>query len=237
MMKYFAFVLFALLTAFFDVRADRRSYVWTYEYLINEPGSAEIEYYYTLSAPKMKELKGGSFLEQKVELEVGMTKHFDFSIYQKFKSDAVNKSIFYGGFDLRARFKIGEKNQFPLDPLIYLEYGNNASLTNHKLEFKLILAKDFGPFNFAVNPIFEMEEENSWEGELGYAIGFCYRPFKLWYFGVESKGNKNEQYLGLVFSHGKDDLWINISPTFLVSKNLGNTKEFIIRAIVGIGIK
>ncbi|QLH53328.1 MAG: hypothetical protein CH6_1193 [Candidatus Kapaibacterium sp.] len=215
--------------------SDMRSYVWTYEYMIMEPGRAEIEHYLTVSSQNLKSIKGQSSIEHKLEVEVGMTKHFDFSIYQKFVQ-LPEKSFQYTGFDLRARFLIGEKNQFLLDPLIYVEYGSNATFSAHKLETKLILAKDIGRFNFVFNPILEIEYEDETEFVFEYAFATRYEFSKLFRAGVEFKGDKDVHYIGFVFSHGKENLWIAAAPTFMFSKNLNSKPEFQFRMILGLGL-
>ncbi|MGB9852921.1 MAG: hypothetical protein ACPLPX_08690 [Candidatus Kapaibacteriota bacterium] len=228
-------VFFMLLLIPICAFSDKRSYVWTYEYLIMEPGKAEIEHYLTLSAPKFNEIKGKASVEHKLEVEVGMTKHFDFSIYQKFVQQP-EQNLQYTGFDLRARFLIGEKNQFPLDPLIYIEYGSDATLSSHKFETKLILAKDIGRLNIAFNPIIEIEYEDEAEFAFEYAFGTRYLISELFGAGLELKGDKKAHYIGIVLSHGKENLWVAASPTFMFSKNLNNKPEFLFRMILGLGL-
>lgn len=216
--------------------ADMRSYVWTYEYLITDVGRAEIEHYFTIKAPKLKDIKGEASIEHKLEIEVGMTNHFDFSIYQNF-SQSPGKNFAYTGFDLRARFLIGQKNQFPLDPLIYLEYGNNADFSASKFEGKLVLAKDIGRLNIAINPIFEFkQEESEWEFVLSYAIGVRYEFSRLLRLGFELKGDKDAHYVGIVVSHGQENLWIAAGPMFMFSNNPKGKSEFIFRSIIGLGL-
>jgi len=234
MKKLFCFVLFCLMFAY-GAKADMRSYVWTYEYMIMEPGKAEVEHYMTISVPKLGEIKGKATIEHKLEVEIGMTNHFDFSIYQNFKQSSEG-NLYYSGFDLRSRFLIGEKNQFFLDPLIYLEYGSNFTLSKHKFEGKLILAKDIGRFNFAINPIFELEVEDETEFTYAYAVGFRYEFSKLFRLGMEFKGDKDAHYAGLVVSHGQEHLWVAASPTLMFSKNTAGKPELLFRMILGIGI-
>ena len=58
---------------------------------------------------------------------------------------------------LRMRFRLGEKGHWPLDPLIYLEYKDNAAFDHSALETKLILARDFEKLNVSLNPVLEFE--------------------------------------------------------------------------------
>jgi len=234
MKKLICFVLLIGMSVYFS-KADMRSYVWTYEYMIMDPGKAEVEHYMTVFVPKIKDYKGKSWFEHKLELEVGMSPHFDFSIYQNFLQKPEGNLV-YTGFDFRARFLIGQKNQFILDPLIYLEYGSNFNLSEHKFEGKLILAKDIGRFNFALNPIFEIEYEDEMELSWGYALGFRYEFSPLFRLGIEFKGDKDAHYTGLVISHGKENLWVAVSPTILISKNPKFKPELLFRMLIGLGI-
>lgn len=69
----------------------------------------------------MKQLKGNTTSEHQIELEVGMTDHFDFSIYQIFSQKPAGQ-LKHDGFKLRTRYRFGEKGKYILDPLIYPEY-------------------------------------------------------------------------------------------------------------------
>lgn len=237
MKKYFIILsIICCITITPKAFTDMRSYVWTYEYLIMDTGRAEIEHYFTVQAAKLKDIKGQASIGHRLELEVGMTNHFDFAIYQNF-SQSPGKNFAYTGFDLRARFLIGEKGQFPLDPLIYIEYGNNSDFSASKFEGKLVLAKDIGRLNIAINPILEFEQEgNEWAFVPSYAVGVRYEFSRLFRLGFEFKGDKDAHYVGAVFSHGKENLWIAAGPMFMFSNNPKGKGEFIFRSIIGLGL-
>jgi len=85
-------------------KADKRSYVWTYEYQTEEKGKAELEYYLTFSSTDFDNLKDTLSTEHQVEIEVGMTDKFDIGLYQVFKQD-VNGQVLYKGFKLRGNIR------------------------------------------------------------------------------------------------------------------------------------
>ncbi len=114
------------------IRGDNRSYVWTYEYKIMERGKAEFEHYLTFKAPKMDSLAGSVTTVHNIEFEFGMNDKFDFSIYQNFEQPA-DGAFQYSGYKLRARYKLGEKNQYFMDPLLYFEYKGKPDFTKHLL--------------------------------------------------------------------------------------------------------
>ncbi|UCD37620.1 MAG: hypothetical protein JSW54_12460, partial [Fidelibacterota bacterium] len=163
-LKVAAILMIMCLVPLAHVLADQRSYVWTYEYKTVARGEAELETYFTLSAPEIDAMEGLTNVEHRLELEVGMTDRFDFAIYQIFSQD-FGSSLVYDGFQLRARYRFGERGKYFVDPLLYLEYKSNADFSEREVEGKLILAKDFGRWNLAFNPILELEHEDEWEVE------------------------------------------------------------------------
>lgn len=232
------FALLSFLVSFFCLTtvsfADKRSYVWTYEYKAMVKGKAEVEYYFTLSTPDIEHIEDTMASEHQIELEVGMTQRFDFAIYQIFNQNP-GEGFKYEGFKLRSRYKIGEKGRYILDPLLYLEYKGKPDFSEHGIESKLILAKDIGRFNLALNSIFEFERENEWEFELKYAVGTSYKIGRLLRVGLEAKGSKNGNYIGPVISHGRGNLWMTLGSAFKIGEIKGGKPEFQIRMLLGVG--
>jgi len=234
--KYTLVLAALLVIGSFSSVADKRAYVWTYEYQIMEVGAWEVEYYNTISSTDASNFKGNTMVQHMGELEVGMTDWMDFAIYQVFSSSP-DMGFNYDGYKLRSRFKIGEKDQFFVDPLIYLEYKGVPDFQKHGIEMKFILAKDFGNFNVSLNPYFEVEKEgaDAWEFKPKYAAGICYATSHLMSFGVESKGDKNGIYLGPTLSHGFEHLWVGLSPLFSIGNVTEGKPEFYLRMIVAFG--
>jgi len=235
---YFIFGLALVLVLFYsnDLKADRRYYAWTYQYGILEKGTAELEYYNTISAPDVSNMKGNTVVEQMVEAEIGMTEHFDFSIYQVF-SQQQEQSIRYEGFKLRARYKFSEKGKLFIDPLFYIEYIGNPDFTKQELEAKLILSKDIGVFNISFNPILAIEkEEKEVELKPEYALGMNYELARTLRIGIEFKGSKDGHYIAPVISHGMDKIWVALAPTFKLGSVKNGQPGFFLRLLVGLEI-
>lgn len=131
--------------------ADTRSYVWIYEYGTEPKGGAEIEYYFTAQHGG-KDSTGTSY-EHQVELEYGITDHWDAGMYQMIKKEG-SGSLDYEGFKLKTRYRFGERGKYFIDPEVYVEYENRTG-EKEAIELKLILAKDLGQFNIAYNQIEE----------------------------------------------------------------------------------
>lgn len=229
-------VIIAGLVSLNVVKADHRSYVWTYEYQVLKAGEAEFEQYTTFSSPDIDSFKTMGSAELNFELEVGMNNRFDFAIYQVFKQNAGN-GLSYDGFKLRGRYKFFEKDEFFVNPLIYVEYKGNQSFSEHEFETKLVLGKDFGDFNISLNPYFEYAYEGKeWEFTPKYAAGLCYHISSLFSFGLEAAGEKSGNYLGPTISHGNQDLWITLGSLFKLGNVDTGKPEFQIRMIIGVGL-
>ena len=215
--------------------SDDRTYVWTYEYKTIEKGEGEIEIYTTFSTLDIEKIKGYMSVEHQLELEVGMSERFDFSIYQIFNQDP-GESLKYKGFKLRSRYKIGKKGKYFFDPLIYLEYKGIPDFSKHGIEFKIILAKDIGKLNISINPILEFEYENELEIEPGYAVGTSFEIGSLFGVGLEIKGSKKGHYMGPVISHGTENLWVALGSAIKIGKINENKPELQIRMLLGISL-
>jgi hypothetical protein len=201
--------------------------------MIVEKGEAELENYITITTPDINKFKGNTTTNINLEYEVGMTEHFDFAIYQVLKQ-APNQSLMYDGFKFRGKYKIGEKNDFFLDPLVYLEYSGKPDFSEHEIEIKLILSKDFGRLNFVVNPVIEFAyEDEEWHNLLGYSFGSKYQISDLLNFGIEAKGDKHGNYIGPVISHGAPRAYVALGALFKAGKIFDNKPEFQIRLITG----
>ena len=215
--------------------ADQRHFVWTYEYKTMNRGEVEFEHYYTTSYPDAIDLAQGTKVSHELELEIGMNERFDFAVYHQFEQQ---ESLNYKGYKLRGRYRIGEKNQYILDPLLYLEYHGKPDFSEHGIESKLILAKETEKIIASFNPVLEIEIENDKnEIETEYAAGLTYKLNKLFHAGIEFKGSENGHYCGPTISHGTHDLWFSLGSAIAIGQVKNDKPEMEIRMIMGIGIK
>src|SRR3989338_5262399 len=197
-----------------DSYADRRSYVWTYEYQTMPKGHAEIEYYLTEEQKNIEKAKPNIW-KHWLELEYGITDHWDVSMYQQFKQSNTSSSntFEYDGCKIRTRYRILEKDKLPLDTLLYLEYIRNDNLEKpNVLEGKVILAKDIGNFNLAYNQILKQELDSGGKTEHEYAAGVCYTFMPKFKFGLETKGNftDSKYYVGPTISWAAKKFWVSV---------------------------
>lgn len=194
-----------------DSYADRRGYVWTYEYMTMPKGMKEIEYYFTTEFPDASESNINT-MKHWVEFEYGISNHWDIALYQQLKAKNNDPDFEYDGFKVRARYRIAEKNKLPVDVLLYFEYKRDGDFHKpNKWENKIILAKDIGKFNLSYNAIFEHELESDGRTEFEYAAGFNYQLNQRAKIGIETKGSytSDKYYLGPTISWTADSFWFS----------------------------
>jgi hypothetical protein len=100
--------------------ADQKNYVWTYDYSSLAKDSAEIEFYQT-AVTRDRKVSGRSDWQQQIELEYGITDHLDAALYEMYERPAEG-TFDYAGYKFRLRYRIAEKNQLPLDVVLYAEH-------------------------------------------------------------------------------------------------------------------
>jgi hypothetical protein len=207
----------ALLPA--PARAHLRNYLDTYGYDTLQKGHAEVEAY----TDRRKPDHADAFWVNQTELEYGVTDRWTTSLY----------GVFVDGQGFTAlkwenRYRLGEKGVWPVDVTLYGEIKEaDDKKDNDELEAKVILAKDWGPWNLAVNPIIEREKETEasgeteWETEKALAVGLSYQH--LWKKvtpGVELFIQKDETRI-------TPGLYMDVYPNvrFNVGAGIGVAKE------------
>jgi hypothetical protein len=151
-----------------DARADRRAYGETYEAVTAPKGEFDIEIWHTyagdgelLNGPASKGYRG------MLELEYGITSRWDIALYNLLDVVPDPGETGYAGFKIESRFRIVPAGEWFVDPVLYLEYQRLfRGDAQQKVEVKLILGKDIGPWNVSTNLAFEIER----------AIGARYTP-------------------------------------------------------------
>lgn len=227
-------LMVSMLNIAFNARADWRRYVWTYEYMTMRKGTFELETYVTSEIPDVNKSNVNT-VKPLLELEYGITDRWDLAIYQLFKVSNKSKETDteYDGFKLRTRYRIGEKGQFILDPLLYFEYIREEELSKpNVLEAKLVFAKDIGRYNFSYNQIVKQEVDNRGETENEYAFGSSYELSRRLRLGLESKGNytKEKFYLGPSVSFAADKFWAGLG---MLTGMSAKSDDLQVRLIIG----
>jgi hypothetical protein len=198
-------------------------------------GMWEVENYVTAKVPNMHKSNINT-IEEQVELEYGITDNWDVAIYQmyKFTNTKAKDSGRYAGFKVRTRYKFGRKDEFLLDPLIYLEYIRDPNFSKpNVIEAKLILAKDIGRLNLSYNQIVKRNLENEGKTNNEYAAGISYRLVSFLRVGLEAKGSFNEEksYIGPTISWNARKFWVALGPSFGLNRR---SDDLNVRLIVGV---
>lgn len=215
--------------------ADRRSYVWTYEYMTMPKGIWELEAYVTSEVPNLHK-SNINVIKPQLELEYGITERLDVAMYQmwKFKNKKYENDSEYEGFKLRTRYRIGEKGKYFVDPLLYFEYIRDDDLSKPNVgEAKLILAKEIGDFNLSYNQIIKRNLEKEGKTDYEYATGISYAFMPRFRAGIESKGNypKEKYAAGPTFSYAFNKAFVTLGTAFGLNER---TDDLQIRMIVGV---
>ena len=210
-MRIFSLLLFLIVLFFLahSSYADRRNYVWTYQYRTLSQAETELEFYQTtLFANK-------EIWEYRIEVEHGFTERLDFAVYQIFRQEQ-GEAFKWDAVQFRLRYRFGQEGQFFMDPLVYLEYRQKLDAGQpKKIELKLILAKQIEALNISFNPLFEYYFEPTHASELGLDAGISYELSPQFLFGLEAtsrtvllkNGNETALYVGPTVSFASGGWW------------------------------
>jgi hypothetical protein len=221
------FGLFCAVTA----EADQKSYVWTTEYVTLPKGGFEVEYWFTAKTEDIHR-SGDTGYEHQVEVEYGITDHWDVSLYQILGHGA-GESLKYKGMKFETRYRLGERGQFFVDPLVYLEYKIGAGGEKNAVEGKLVLARDIGKLNIAYNQIVELKLNNGGKAEHEYAVGISYPLHHSLRIGIEGKGSytEKEHAIGPTISWVSGRFWATLGAAFGLNQR---TDDRQIRFVMGV---
>jgi len=180
--------------------ADRRAFGFTYEYNTMPEGGVDLELWNTQSRASFP--GGPANLDWKMEVEYGVTDHWDLAVYQTFGqthgaggSDALG----YQETSLESRYRFAERGEWPVDVLVYLEVAKGFGTGLGDVEPKIILAKDLGQVSLNLNLISEIELTREASGDLelewvpGWSFGAAYELSPQWKLGAETFGEIEDE--------------------------------------------
>jgi hypothetical protein len=173
--------------------ADQRSYAFTYQPVTAPKGALDLELYTTFHEAGVE--GAPDFWRYQAELEYGVTDRFDVSLYNVFRKVS-GADVEYEAVKGRTRYRITEPGAWVVDAVAYLEV--EQSFLDEKataLEEKIILGKDLGRLNLALNLVAEQElEDGAFETEWGYGFGSSYELTPAFRVGAETFGDLKEVY-------------------------------------------
>jgi hypothetical protein len=228
---FYGIVVTLILTALGDeAKAAQRNYVWTEEYGTLAKGNAEVELWNTAVTHDIQ-TRNASDWTQQLELEYGITDRFNAALYNVYEQTADSQSLTYLGYKVELKYRVAEKNELPVDILLYAEEEVSTEEGNI-FEGKIILGKDVGRLNITYNQIYERPARTG-EGEHEYALGISYEIIPVLRFGIESKGSytENEYAAGPTLAWVGNRIWADIGAVYGLNKNT-NDRE--VRFMLGV---
>ncbi|HEY5949487.1 MAG TPA: hypothetical protein VIV40_28530, partial [Kofleriaceae bacterium] len=179
--------------------ADRRLFTSTYEYKTVPEGHTALEFWNTQTRPTWSpdDPGAGTGLEQILEIEHGLTDHWDAALYSVFtqfaSEDPMVASTPYSFHELKleTRYRFADRGELPVDILAYGELAKEFGESVYEIEAKGIFARDFDDLTAAVNVIAEIEtgkDVPETELELGWAAGVSYELHPKLSLGLETFG-------------------------------------------------
>ncbi len=222
--------------------AHLRTFAFTEEYRTIPQGNFEFEDWTTFKVPDGSKAAENTFQYQG-ELEYGITDRLTIANYERWETQNVegpDDSTVYKGFKFEAKYRIGEKGQYWVDPLIYIEWSTNPREHEHHnaIESKLILSKDINKFNVVYNQIMENELMRDGRTNHEFSSGVSYEILPELRAGVEFKGDlwhhtthQNELYLGPTLAWEGKYFWVVAGALFGVNHAADDHQ---VRLIVGI---
>jgi hypothetical protein len=222
-------------------RADRRTLIRAYEYMTQPAGNLELEIWNDVEAPK----DGGfdqALTVHRVELEYGITDHWDVALYHVFEQGRTDP-FHFDSWRVETRYRLFEKNVLPVDVELYLEVERPADFTAPwETEEKVILEKDFGSFALVANLVAEQKflhagEGHSWEVDAGarYEVVPALR-LGAEFWTIQETANAvtgGSYFLGPSISWASSRLWLQLGAGFGLGDSAGAT---FVRSVLGINL-
>ena len=219
-------VLFGALLSAREARADRKYYLFTYQYATLPKGSAELE----VSATREDDDANSSQTNGQFQLEgeFGVTDKLDVALYTTFTKEG-SSSLDWDSSKIEAKYRLGSAGAWPVDVELYAEYEQPFKVRGFgEPELKLILAHDFGPLNAAGNFIFQkpVDDETGrhfpWQKE--WAAGASYEISPRVNAGFEGHGSftASTAKVGPVVSYQAEKAWVAFGPYWGLTRRDGS---------------
>lgn len=225
--------------------AGARHFTFLYEAPTAAPGSIELENYAT-SLFDNSRFTGVDFRH---ELEIGITPHFQASIYfANWSYDHEQRAVHYNSASVEFIYNLSNPAADPIGISLYQEIG--AGRRNFESETKLIAQKNFGQlillYNLTVEAEWEGESLRERNGELQQALGVSYEVDPRLSFGVEilheivlpdwrKDDADNNFFIGPNISY-RSDRWFTAVTALKQLTNTEGEPDYQVRLIFGIGL-
>jgi len=168
--------------------AHLKDYLVTQDYYTAKRGEFEVALWNNINFPEADNDDTYNTKHQ-LELEYGLTDHLQLAYYEVY---AWNRTDDWerDEFKVETKYRFADAGKWPLDVALYAEYANpngHRAIASDELEGKLILSRDFGPWNAAVNLIAEKPINTGSHWEYEYTAGLSYGVTARTRLGLEIK--------------------------------------------------
>lgn len=179
--------------------AHQRDYLVNQSYHTAGRGEFEVEMHNDLN---LKDLDNDDTYNSKhqMEFEYGLTNRLQLAYYEVFTWDRPNDWQ-RDAFKIETKYRFSESGALPIDVALYGEYKNpngHREGASDELEGKLIVSRDFGPWNLIANLITEREINTHEDWQWEYTAGVSYALSPKARVGLELKENLGDHKLQLV---------------------------------------
>jgi hypothetical protein len=179
----------------------------------------------------------------RVELEYGLTDHWDLALYHVFEQGGPDHApLRLDSWRVETRYRLAERGEWPVNVMLYLEGERPTALSDpFELEEKLILTRDLGRFGLVLNLVGEQKifrgAERNWEVDLGarYELVPQLRvAAEVWTIQAVTSGQtKGSWYAGPSVSVASGRVWLQAGA----GVGLGDaTSQFQFRSVLGFNL-
>lgn len=244
--------LAALLVAL-PARADRRTLIRAYEYQTQPKDNLELEIWNDLAVPKAD--VGGiadTQITQRVELEYGLTDHWDIALYHVFTSGGPklasgdHPGFGFDSWRVETRYRFAEKNVWPVDVMVYFELERPANFEEgFEAEEKLILEKSFGRLALVSNLVAEQKLLNGQGYAMELDLGARYEVAPQLRLGGEfwvtrdiSRGgvSDTQAFVGPSISFAAPRFWLQLGTGFGLTGVADTETRAFVRSVLGFNL-
>ncbi len=211
--------------------AHLKDYLVNQDYYTAKRGEFEVALWNDMNFTEADQ-SGSYNSKHQMELEYGITNHVQLAYYEVYKWNRDNDWE-RDAFKIEAKARLAEAGQWPLDVAFYTEYENpngRRVSDSDALENKVILSRDFGPWNLVGNFIFTKKLNTGRHWAYEYTAGVSYAVTPRTRLGLEVKQGLGESG-DFVFNRTQPlylvpGLYMNVTPhvRLLVGPSFGLTK-------------
>ena len=171
-----------------SAHAHAKDYLATQDYYTAKRGEIEVGIWNNMNFVEADRDESYTSLHQ-LEVEYGLLDHLQLAYYEVHRWDRADDWE-RAAFKVEGKLRFAEAGAWPVDVALYAEYENpngRRRVRSDVLENKVILSRDFGPWNVIGNVTFEKPLNNGDPWALEYTAGVSYGFTPRTRLGLELK--------------------------------------------------